>query len=130
MFVGQTPFFYEEINSLTLLFPSRDSEILILINCSEITINQKFYKYFIKNKKRGPEDEKALLYNNNLLLGFHRLAINGTDSKSSQPLYHKNLIITIKPISKIKNNTANKLKYLSINFSIDWPNIFNKNASK
>ena len=67
--------------------------IFSLINCSEITINNKFYKYFIKNKKRGPEDEKALLYNNNLLLGFHRLAINGIDSKSSQPLYHKNLIM-------------------------------------
>ena len=31
---------------------------------------------------------------------------------------HKNLIINIKPINKIKNKIARKLKYLSINFSI------------
>lgn len=67
--------------------------IFCLINSQELLENKKFYNHFIKNKKRGPENEKLLLYNNNLLFGFHRLAINGLDTKSNQPLYHKGLVM-------------------------------------
>ena len=42
---------------------------------------------FEKGKNRGPEYSKLKLFlNSNLKLGFHRLAINGLNEKSNQPL--------------------------------------------
>ena len=40
---------------------------------------------FNKGKHRGPESTETVIYNN-LLLGFHRLAINGLDDISNQPI--------------------------------------------
>ena len=40
---------------------------------------------FNKGKHRGPESTETAIYNN-LLLGFHRLAINGLDDISNQPI--------------------------------------------
>jgi len=42
---------------------------------------------FNKGKNRGPESSKLLVYSNkDFLLGFHRLAINGLNEESNQPL--------------------------------------------
>jgi asparagine synthase (glutamine-hydrolysing) len=42
---------------------------------------------FIKGVQRGPECSKLEKYNNsNLVFGFHRLAINGLNNESNQPL--------------------------------------------
>jgi asparagine synthase (glutamine-hydrolysing) len=42
---------------------------------------------FKKGKNRGPENSKLLSYlNQDLILGFHRLAINGLNEESNQPL--------------------------------------------
>ncbi len=41
---------------------------------------------FLKGIGRGPEDTKFESSTNNFLLGFHRLAINGLNEKSSQPM--------------------------------------------
>jgi asparagine synthase (glutamine-hydrolysing) len=41
---------------------------------------------FMKGKSRGPENSKYEIINSNLSFGFHRLAINGIDTISNQPL--------------------------------------------
>ena len=48
-------------------------------------IDNEIYKAFLKGKQRGPEDSTILSNDNNVILGFHRLAINGLNSESSQP---------------------------------------------
>lgn len=41
---------------------------------------------FQKGKNRGPESSKLLTYDPSIQLGFHRLAINGLNDESNQPL--------------------------------------------
>lgn len=41
---------------------------------------------FMKGRNRGPENSKLEIINNNTIFGFHRLAINGLDDESNQPL--------------------------------------------
>ena len=41
---------------------------------------------FIKGVNRGPENSKYLKINNNTEFGFHRLAINGLNDESDQPI--------------------------------------------
>ena len=52
--------------------------------------NEEFIrKQFEKGKSRGPESSKMLIkeYKENvIMLGFHRLAINGLNQESNQPL--------------------------------------------
>ena len=45
----------------------------------------KYYEAFMKLKHRGPEFSSFNFINNNLLLGFHRLAIIDTSPKGNQP---------------------------------------------
>jgi len=58
-----------------------------------------FYNEFIntefkKGKNRGPEYSKLIqMFNYNLYLGFHRLAINGLNEKSNQPITINNTIL-------------------------------------
>jgi len=48
---------------------------------------------FDKGKKRGPEESKLLHINKYNKVGFHRLAINGLNKESSQPIYLKKYIL-------------------------------------
>ena len=54
---------------------------------------------FEKGKNRGPEYSKLTKINllhtkdNNMYLGFHRLAINGLNDKSNQPLIHNGVFL-------------------------------------
>jgi len=41
---------------------------------------------FMKGRNRGPENSKLEIVDNNTIFGFHRLAINGLDDESNQPL--------------------------------------------
>ena len=41
---------------------------------------------FLKGINRGPENSKYIQLNNNTEFGFHRLAINGLNEKSDQPI--------------------------------------------
>ena len=50
----------------------------------------KIEECFNKDKNRGPE-KTTMTIHNNIFLGFHRLAINGLDNNSSQPLTHNNI---------------------------------------
>ena len=49
-------------------------------------------KEFTKGSKRGPEFS-SLTIHNNFFLGFHRLAINGLNSKSNQPFNINNITL-------------------------------------
>ena len=56
-------------------------------------INEEFIKkQFEKGKSRGPESSKIIKLNN-LFLGFHRLAINGLNQESNQPMCIDNIYL-------------------------------------
>jgi asparagine synthase (glutamine-hydrolysing) len=86
--------------------------------------NAHCYKYediqkaFLKGKARGPEYSNSSVFNN-VFLGFHRLAINGLDEKSHQPLTltsHKCHLICNGEIynwRKLKNVLKDEINYQS-----------------
>ena len=49
-------------------------------------VYESLEKYFLLGQSRGPEFSIMKQITNNVLLGFHRLAINGLDDKSHQPI--------------------------------------------
>ena len=49
--------------------------------------------YFEKGKKRGPENSIIQKINCDIIFGFHRLAINGLDELSNQPIENNNGIL-------------------------------------
>jgi len=49
--------------------------------------DEKIKDCFEKGKNRGPEHSELLKINQGLELGFHRLAINGLNEKSNQPMW-------------------------------------------
>ena len=56
-------------------------------------INNNIYKSFLLGQNRGPEYTNLSIggSNDSVILGFHRLAINGLDSESSQPFFIDNI---------------------------------------
>ena len=67
--------------------------IFALLNNSGFSI-ETINSQFIKGKNRGPEYSKLKSFSNfNLNLGFHRLAINGLNEKSNQPLSFQNIFL-------------------------------------
>ena len=54
-------------------------------------ITEQAKNAFMLGKKRGPEISTINQYNNNIVLGFHRLAINGLNVESNQPLIHNDI---------------------------------------
>ena len=75
-------------------------------------INNNIYKSFLLGKKRGPENSIIIAGDefNNIILGFHRLAINGLDSISNQP-------ISLNNITLICNGEIYNYKELSKNYN-------------
>ena len=67
--------------------------IFALLNGEIDKTKLKIYNHASKNKKRGPEVEKFLCYEDNVFMSFHRLAINGLHDSGNQPLLHKKLVI-------------------------------------
>jgi asparagine synthase (glutamine-hydrolysing) len=65
--------------------------IFALLNYTEVNNNQsdKVYDEFIKGKNRGPEFSVLKKIEPKLYLGFHRLAINGLNNESNQPIILK-----------------------------------------
>jgi asparagine synthase (glutamine-hydrolysing) len=58
------------------------------------TFNSNFiYDQFQKGKHRGPEHSQKLELGFNIKLGFHRLAINGLNNLSSQPIIINNIAL-------------------------------------
>jgi asparagine synthase (glutamine-hydrolysing) len=70
--------------------------IFALLNSHNI--HNKYYRYieseFLKGKHRGPEFSK-LDYQTDIkmILGFHRLAINGLNTESNQPFTINNIVL-------------------------------------
>ena len=58
-------------------------------NNQNITINEQFNK----GRRRGPEHSKLEYNYMKMILGFHRLAINGLNSKSNQPIVFKDIVL-------------------------------------
>ena len=65
----------------------------LLYSNNENTTNvENIEKYIMKGKKRGPENsviEKYKKTDSTIIFGFHRLAINGLNSQSNQPIKYK-----------------------------------------
>ena len=109
--------------------------IFALLNASyqeksvEIMIEQ-----FEKGKNRGPENS-TLQHHLQLTLGFHRLAINGLNEQSNQPLVYEGIILICngeiynyknlyehfasKQITKISNSDCEVIIHLYINYGIE-----------
>ena len=60
--------------------------IFALLNNKNNFSNAFIEKNFYKGAERGPESSSLLTINDKVLFGFHRLAINGLDDNSDQPL--------------------------------------------
>jgi asparagine synthase (glutamine-hydrolysing) len=50
-------------------------------------------KQFKKGIRRGPESSKLVYLSNQMVAGFHRLAINGLDDESMQPMWINNKML-------------------------------------
>lgn len=48
---------------------------------------------FHKGKNRGPENSKLITFDDSVKFGFHRLAINGLNSLSNQPIFLDNVVL-------------------------------------
>jgi asparagine synthase (glutamine-hydrolysing) len=68
--------------------------IFALLNYQENNIKPNdIESEFIKGMSRGPEFSKLSAAYLKMVLGFHRLAINGLDSASNQPLFINDIIL-------------------------------------
>lgn len=66
--------------------------IFALLNYSYINVDT-IQKEFNKGKNRGPEFSKLDFSYMKMVLGFHRLAINGLNSESNQPLVYNDVVL-------------------------------------
>lgn len=55
--------------------------------------NVCYYNSFNNGQERGPENSELLYVNEGTLVGFHRLAINGLDNVSGQPMQKHNCML-------------------------------------
>ena len=61
---------------------------------NNIMINEKIISKFEKGGPRGPEQSSIKKVTDNIIFGFHRLAINGYNTKTSeQPIHKKDCIL-------------------------------------
>jgi len=66
--------------------------IFALLNCNKFS-NNIIEKEFMKGKNRGPEFSKLDTSFMKMTLGFHRLAINGLNEESNQPLVINDIVL-------------------------------------
>lgn len=60
--------------------------IFSLLNNETCYTPEEINKSFMKGQNRGPEFSELKEIDNNLLFGFHRLAINGLNANANQPM--------------------------------------------
>ena len=60
--------------------------IFSLLNNEDCYTPEEIDESFMKGQKRGPEFSELKDIDNNLLFGFHRLAINGLNANANQPM--------------------------------------------
>lgn len=66
---------------------------LLNTNNDDIEQNLVIEEQFNKGKRRGPEYSKLELQYRKMILGFHRLAINGLNMESNQPIVFKDIVL-------------------------------------
>jgi len=66
--------------------------IFTLLNNSKFDVDI-IHREFMKGQKRGPEFSKLETSYTNTVLGFHRLAINGLNNESNQPLAINDVVL-------------------------------------
>jgi asparagine synthase (glutamine-hydrolysing) len=54
---------------------------------------ETIHNEFMKGKSRGPESSKFVTEYEKMVLGFHRLAINGLNEESNQPLVIDDVVL-------------------------------------
>lgn len=67
--------------------------IFTLLNNSDTFSSEEIQKAFEYGNNRGPEDSEFITYENNLNIGFKRLAINGLNKESRQPMTIDNITL-------------------------------------
>ena len=67
--------------------------IFSLLNNKSLVSYENIKKYFNLGKNRGPEYSQLLKFTEKEYFGFHRLAINGLDNISNQPLTIDNITL-------------------------------------
>jgi asparagine synthase (glutamine-hydrolysing) len=69
--------------------------IFCILNNEYQPINTRinYYDEFQKGKARGPESSKFVTDYMKMSLGFHRLAINGLNDESNQPLVFNDIVL-------------------------------------
>jgi asparagine synthase (glutamine-hydrolysing) len=66
--------------------------IFALLNYNNID-KDTIYEEFMKGQNRGPEFSKLDTHFMKMVLGFHRLAINGLNEESNQPLFINDVVL-------------------------------------
>ena len=82
--------------------------ILGLLNAG--TISKPLLQNFQKGKKRGPENSIINSYLKSVIMGFHRLAINGLEEKDLFPM-------TLDAPLNLKSKTGAVLIFAPIDFN-------------
>ncbi len=90
-------------------------------------------KIFNKGQSRGPENSSLNVINDNILYGFHRLAINGLDDISNQPITHKGIylicngeiynykqIFSQLSVNPVTNSDCEAIIHLYLKYGIDY----------
>jgi len=67
--------------------------IFALLNENNETFLSNVVNEFEKGKRRGPENSTLKTIYLQMILGFHRLAINGLNEESNQPLVFENIVL-------------------------------------
>ena len=67
--------------------------IFTLLNNSDTFSSEEIQAAFEYGNNRGPEDSEFITYENNLNIGFKRLAINGLNMESRQPMTIDNITL-------------------------------------
>ena len=67
--------------------------IFAFLNNSNLFGDSHLKSYFKKGSKRGPENSQFCKIDDDTLLGFHRLAINGLNDASNQPIVIDNIYL-------------------------------------
>jgi len=67
--------------------------IFALLNENNETFHSNVVNEFEKGKRRGPENSILKTNYLQMILGFHRLAINGLNEASNQPLVFENIVL-------------------------------------
>ena len=67
--------------------------IFALLNNRQTFLQEDIEKAFKKGEKRGPDMSSLSKAGHLLDIGFHRLSINGLDSKSNQPILIDNILL-------------------------------------